>query len=82
MKTEFTIMRRAILAGAAGAVAVMLVAVGGLVFEPQQAVAFPAYAQKTGFTCGICHTNPKGGGALNPYGIKWVTSGMKAKPKK
>ncbi len=77
------INRTMILAGIAGVAAAMLLAATMLTVAPQPAQAFPAYAQKTGMTCGACHVNPKGGGALNAYGIKWVTGGMKAvKPKK
>jgi mono/diheme cytochrome c family protein len=59
-----------------GAAATLLIA------APQKAAAHPAYAQKTGQVCGVCHVNPKGGGTLTKTGIKWVTGGMKAKVKK
>jgi hypothetical protein len=67
--------------GVAGAVAIAFTS-AVYVFLPQNAQAFPAYAQKTGYPCGVCHVSPKGGGPLNKFGIEWVTGGMKAKPKK
>ncbi len=71
------------LAGLAGVAAAMLLAATALTVAPGPAQAFPAYAQKTGMVCGVCHVNPAGGGKLSAYGIKWFTGGMKApKPKK
>jgi hypothetical protein len=64
-----------------GAIAIAVTGAVYLVL-PQKAAAFPAYAQKTGYPCGVCHVSPKGGGPLNKFGIKWVTGGMKSKPKK
>ncbi len=66
-----------LVAGAAGLAGAALVAAGAILLPPQPAQAFPAYAQKTGFVCGICHVNPKGGGKLSEFGIKWVSGGMK-----
>jgi mono/diheme cytochrome c family protein len=78
MTMKATITKRTItLAGAAGVTAAMLAAATLLVATQRPAQAFPAYAQKTGYECGVCHVNPKGGGALNAYGTKWFTGGMK-----
>ena len=73
-----TITRTTILCGTAGVAAATALAALTLTLTPRPAQAFPAYAQRTGFVCGVCHVNPKGGGALNAYGIKWVTGGMKS----
>jgi mono/diheme cytochrome c family protein len=67
-----------VLAKATGLTGTALLLMGAILLPTQPAQAFPAYAQKTGFTCGVCHVNPKGGGALNAYGTKWFTGGMKA----
>jgi mono/diheme cytochrome c family protein len=82
MTTKSTIITRtALLCGTAGAAAAAILLAGAmLTATPRTAEAFPAYAQKTGFVCGVCHNNAKGGGPLSPYGIKWVTGGMKAHP--
>lgn len=60
-----------------GVAAAVVVAAVMLTAAPRAARAFPAYAEKTGMTCGVCHNNPKGGGPLNAYGVKWFTGGMK-----
>jgi mono/diheme cytochrome c family protein len=73
------ITRTTALAGAAGA---MLLAATTLVATPQPAEANPAYAQRTGLHCSVCHVNPKGGGPTNAYGTKWFTTGMKIPKKK
>ena len=81
--TAFT--RTTILAATTGGTAAILAAtmlMTTFIVTPPSAQAFPAYAQKTGFVCGVCHVNAKGGGPLNAYGIKWVTGGMKAVPPK
>ncbi len=77
MTTTTTRIPAGVLVGAAGAAAAMLVAAATLVATPRPAEAFPAYAQRTGWHCSICHVNPKGGGPLNAHGTKWVTGGMK-----
>ncbi len=82
MKMKTTIARTTVFAGTVYVTAVIGAAATMLIVAPQKAAAHPAYAQKTGNTCGVCHVNPKGGGTLSKYGIKWVTGGMKAKPKK
>jgi hypothetical protein len=62
----------AILAGAAGMAAAILLA-GAIVVTPRQASATPAFAQKTGQPCTKCHTAPP---VLNDYGKKYK-EGMK-----
>ena len=81
MTMKLSIKRRATTICTAGVTA-LLTAVLLLTAAPGTAKAHPAYAEKTGYPCAVCHQNPKGGGPLNKFGIKWVTSGMKAKPKK
>jgi mono/diheme cytochrome c family protein len=76
------ITRTTALAGAAGVTAAMLVAAATLIATPQPAEANPAYAQRTGLHCSVCHVNPKGGGPTNAYGTKWFTTGMKVPAKK
>jgi mono/diheme cytochrome c family protein len=78
--------RTTIIVGMASlAAAVVVAAVMLITAAPRTAQAFPAYAEKTGMHCAVCHVNPKGGGPLNAYGTKWFTGGMKtpaATPKK
>jgi mono/diheme cytochrome c family protein len=76
------ITRRAVLAGAIGVTAAMLLAATTLIATPRSAQAFPAYAQKTDLHCSVCHVNPKGGGPTNAYGTKWFMTGMKVPKKK
>jgi hypothetical protein len=69
----------ALLAGAAGLAAVVLVGAASLVVSPEGAQALPAYAQQTKLPCGQCHTNPSGGGALKSFGQKFQANGHKLK---
>ena len=66
------------LIGTAGLVAAVAVSAVMLIATPQTVQAHPAYAEKTGNVCGVCHVNVKGGGKLTDYGSKWFTGGMKA----
>ena len=43
----------------------------------QRAAATPQFAKDTGKSCGDCHTNPSGGGALAPLGEKFKANGNK-----
>jgi mono/diheme cytochrome c family protein len=61
----------------AGLVAAVAVAAIMLAATPRAVQAFPAYAERTGQHCAVCHVNPKGGGTLTKYGTKWFTGGMK-----
>src|SRR5215831_1466762 len=70
----------------AGATAVALI-VGSIAFvTPRPAGALPAYATQTKKSCGDCHTNPAGGGALTAFGKAFAANGHKvpseAKPGK
>lgn len=58
------------------AVAVMIASVTSLLmFRP--AAATTQFATETGKSCGDCHTNPKGGGALTALGEKFKANGNK-----
>jgi mono/diheme cytochrome c family protein len=66
------------LVGAASVVAAAVaVAAVMLAATPRTVQAFPAYAERTGQHCAVCHVNVKGGGTLTKYGTKWFTGGMK-----
>ena len=67
----------AVLTGAAGISATMLVGAAMLAGAPREAAAMPAYAQQTGRACGVCHVNPAGGGKLKPAGAKFQAKGHK-----
>jgi hypothetical protein len=41
------------------------------------AVATQQFAMETGKSCGDCHTNAKGGGALTAFGEKFKANGNK-----
>ena len=83
MTTNTTIITRAtILCGTVGLAAATVLAAVTLAVSPRPAQAQPAYAQKTGLTCGVCHNNAKGGGPLTAFGTKWIAGGMKAVPAK
>jgi hypothetical protein len=60
----------AILAGAAGMAAAVVVA-GAIILAPQPALANPGIAAKTGFPCTKCHTAPP---TLNAYGKNYKKS--------
>ncbi len=59
-----------------GVAATVMIGAVSLVF-PQAAVATPQFATETGKSCGDCHTNPKGGGALTALGEKFKANGNK-----
>lgn len=44
---------------------------------PQTANALPAYAKKTGLSCGKCHVSPSGGGTLTAFGKAYAANGHK-----
>jgi mono/diheme cytochrome c family protein len=60
--------------GAAAAISIL--AAGALVFSTP-AAATVQFGKDTGKSCGDCHTNPKGGGALTPLGTKFKANGNK-----
>ena len=43
----------------------------------QPAAATQQFATQTGLSCGACHQNPKGGGALTSTGEKFKANGHK-----
>jgi hypothetical protein len=56
--------------------AVMIAGVTSL-FINQPAAATAQFATQTGKSCGDCHTDPKGGGALTTFGEKFKANGNK-----
>jgi mono/diheme cytochrome c family protein len=58
----------AVLCGAIGASAALLLAGAAVTLSQGQAQATPAYAAQTKQACGACHTNPAGGGNLTARG--------------
>ncbi|MEP6549322.1 MAG: hypothetical protein ABJD53_17830 [Gammaproteobacteria bacterium] len=63
-----------IITGAAGA---LVVAGAAILIAMQPAAATPQFAKDTGKACGDCHTNAKGGGALNSLGKQFKANGNK-----
>jgi hypothetical protein len=59
------------------AAAALVIAAAGLLAVSQTAVATAAFATQTGKACGDCHTAPKGGGPLTPFGEKFKANGNK-----
>lgn len=57
------------------AVVVMVSAASLLVSRPAAATA--QFAKDTGKSCADCHTNPKGSGALTPFGEQFKANGNK-----
>lgn len=60
-----------------GTVAAILVAGTLSLTVSGSAKATPQYAADTKKACGVCHTNPAGGGALKPFGEKFKANGHK-----
>jgi hypothetical protein len=56
-----------------------LIAAGIVLLAPGKTNATPAYAAQTGKSCGTCHVNPAGGGALKAFGKKFQANGHKIK---
>jgi mono/diheme cytochrome c family protein len=78
MMTVSNTMNRTTMVAGSAALATIVVTAMMFTLAPQSAQAHPAYAEKTGQHCAICHVNPKGGGKLSDCGTKWLTHGMKA----
>jgi hypothetical protein len=57
-------------------VAAVTVAATSLIIV-QPAAATAQFAAQTGKACGECHTDPKGGGPLTPFGEKFKANGNK-----
>jgi len=62
---------------ACGTAAAAVIAGATALIVSQPAVATTQFAKDTGKSCGDCHTNPKGGGALTAYGEKFKANGNK-----
>jgi hypothetical protein len=62
---------------ATGAAAVIVIAAAGALVFSKPAAATAQFAKETGKSCGDCHTNPKGGGALTPLGTQFKANGNK-----
>jgi hypothetical protein len=62
---------------ATGVAAAIVIAAAGTLMFSQPAVATAQFAKDTGKSCGYCHTNPKGGGALTATGAQFKANGNK-----
>lgn len=62
---------------ATGAAAVIVIAGAAALVFSQPAAATAQFAKETGKSCGECHTNAKGGGALTPLGTQFKANGNK-----
>jgi hypothetical protein len=62
---------------ACAAAGVLVVAGAVSLLTVQRAAATAQFAKDTGKSCGECHTNPSGGGALTPFGEKFKANGNK-----
>jgi mono/diheme cytochrome c family protein len=69
-------LTRAFAVATCAAAAIIVAAAGALMFS-QRAAATVQFAKDTGKSCGDCHTNPKGGGALTPLGTQFKANGNK-----
>jgi len=54
-----------------------LAAVAWLAGWPAAAEARPEFARREGKACGVCHINPRGGGARNETGLAYARNGFK-----
>ncbi len=57
--------------------AVIAMAGAGAIMFSGPAAATVQFAKETGKSCGDCHTNAKGGGALTPLGAQFKANGNK-----
>ena len=62
---------------ACGTAAAVAIAGATLLLVSRPAAATAQFAKDTGKSCGDCHTNPKGGGPLTPFGEKFKANGNK-----
>jgi hypothetical protein len=62
---------------ACGIAGALVIAGAVTLLTAQRATATPQFAKDTGKSCGNCHTDPKGGGALTPFGEKFKANGNK-----
>jgi hypothetical protein len=68
--------RSAFALACATAAAAVTIGAASLVMS-QPAAATAQFAKDTGKSCGDCHTNPQGGGALTPFGEQFKANGNK-----
>ena len=61
--------------GVVGAGAITLLVGLVVIPAPRLASAMPSYTQQTGLSCGQCHANPAGGGALTSFGKSFAANG-------
>jgi hypothetical protein len=66
--------------GLSGALAAASIAGLAAFVRPQSAGALPSYAEKTGLSCGRCHSSPTGG-ALTSFGSAYAANGHKVPQK-
>jgi hypothetical protein len=71
------ITTRKTFAVACGTAALAVIAGATALIVSQPAAATAQFAKDTGKSCGDCHTNPKGGGALTDLGAKFKANGNK-----
>jgi mono/diheme cytochrome c family protein len=71
------IQAKKVFAIATGTAAAIVVAGAAALIISQPAGATAQFAKETGKSCGDCHTNPKGGGALTALGEKFKANGNK-----
>jgi hypothetical protein len=62
---------------ACSSVATIVMAAATLLLVSRPVIATPQFAKETGKSCGDCHTNSAGGGALTPFGEKFKANGNK-----
>jgi hypothetical protein len=62
---------------ACGTAAAVVIAGATSLVISQPAAATAQFAKDTGKSCGDCHTNPKGGGALTTFGEQFKANGNK-----
>lgn len=62
---------------ACGTAAATLIAGVASLLVSQPAAATAQFAKETGKSCGDCHTNAQGGGALTPFGEAFKANGNK-----
>jgi hypothetical protein len=62
---------------ACGTAGALVIAGAVSLLTAQPAAATMQFAKETGKSCGDCHSDPKGGGALTPFGEKFKANGNK-----
>jgi hypothetical protein len=62
---------------ACGTIAAVVIAGAASLIISRPAAATAQFAKDTGKVCGDCHVNPKGKGALTPFGETFKANGNK-----